>query len=681
MKKILLTLNFVIIFLFLQSTTAQIKYEFTDFGYPEESVIWGSKSQSTFFISVGEDSLFSKGSQLNLNFKTSQVLNQKKSFVTIAINEIPLATKSPSRDGHTVNFIIPLKQSDVNSGFIRIDVYSDLVINEDLCEVYDKGAYWLRRLSTSRIILNLKKSADEKIKTISDFMNEANHIYISDNPSLNSIKYSAYIKFYLKNELGKSLEVSKIPERLDSIEPGSILLGEINELNPILGLDYALDELNQGNGLVRLHNLNSKDSLISDSKGSTVLLVTAKDSEGLEKAAQSLLDKDIFKSAFTTSYTVNQGLDLHGVTTKAVRKISLRDLGVNDEMIEGIGKMQKTITFPSAIFQSGLSQLNLNLKFIYRPLQENEEVYVNIYMDNMLKSSHSLNDSGSFEKIINFNDFEFRQEKNLKVEFYYLPEGGNCIIKPAAFYAQLDLEASYFEATAFNKNEELNFGNFTRNLFENKATIYWDVPFNIKQIDLLSQLVEVHNPGLNLTKHYNFPPIFPLDSLEKNIHNTKGIIITSQAESLKKLGELNPYFDFYINQYQFKKEDYSKYFNITFDDKIGVNQLFERKDKDFMFIYAPEGDPGILEQLTSGFLTSDLSNRGNLILANKDDSYSFSLNNQELLSKKEVETNFDMFWKNYGIVIIFGLIILMIVLLIYIFQKSQDSKNSIIENK
>lgn len=682
MYKTFLVLKISIIFLLYNSANSQVKYEFTDFQYPEESVSWGSKGKSTYFIPVDENQTLKKGSELHLDFKTSQVLNPQRSYVTVAINDVPVATKSPNLKSRILNFVIPLSQNNINSGFIKVDIYNDLVIDNDVCETYGEGAFWSRRLSSSHVILNTEKRIKKGGNTISKFIDETQQIYIPENPSLNTIKYTAYIKFYFNRAFGKNLKINSIPDRLDSVSSGSILLGKYKEFDSILSSEFMLDSVDKGEGLVKLHSLKFKDSLKSTSfQNRTFLLVTGVDDKGVEKASQSLLDENIIKSAFTTSYLVNQGLDLNAIDNEAIKKISLRNLGVSEGIIEGMGKMQKTITFPSAIFPSGVSQLKLNLKFIYRPLKKTEKVYVNIYVDNILKSSHSLNDSGVFENVLNFYDLDLKQENNIRIEYYYLPEGGDCMIKPAPFYAQIDLDASDIEAVSFKKNKKLNFGNFTQNLFKNKAIIYWDLPYDIEQISSLSKLVEAHNPELAINREYIFPAILTLDSLESNINTNSGIIITSQAGSLKKFGELFPSLDIKNSQYDFKKENYSNYFKLNFNEDLGINQLFERKGKDFMFIYNPEGNPAILKQLIGRIQNSNLTNKGNLILASKENSYNFSLKNQEILSENEVEANFDSFWENYRIVIIFGLLILLIVLLIYIFQKSQESKNSIVENK
>ncbi|OEY71350.1 cellulose biosynthesis cyclic di-GMP-binding regulatory protein BcsB [Salegentibacter salarius] len=679
--KIIKNFSLFLFILCFQSLIAQSEYSFEDFDYPEETVTWGSKSKSTYFIPMGENQRLLTGSKLFLNFKTSEVLNFNKSFVTVAVNNIPFSTKRPSQDGNSIDFQIPLSQRQVNSGFIRIDVISDLKILDEYCEVYNEGAFWLRRLGTSQIVLNIKENKEIQSNTISSYIKQVKAIYLPENPTLTNVKYAAYIQFYFKNELGRKLEVKTLPKSLDSIKSKSVLLGELRNFDDLPGKQSITQGLNSEKGLVKLHHLKKEDTITGDAGTEpVVVLVTGNDLTGFEKAAQSFLDKDILQSAFTSSYQVDQGKDLKSYIKDDYQEISFRNLGVSEEITEGVGKMKKEITFPKALFPPGLSKLSLNLKFAYRPLKDNEAAYVNIYMNDVLKYSNSLNNFGSFDDVLHFDSVEFRQQNNLKVEYYYIPEGGQCVVNPSSFYAQIDLNNSRFVAEAFNKREQLSFGTFQQHFSKNKTNIYWDSPNNPQDISVIGELLEVFNSDILTKEGYIYPNILPLDSLQSNINSHNGIIITSNSTSLQEFESSNAYVAIDKDKYYFEKEDFNRYFNIQYAENIALNQLFESGDKEFMFIYNPKERPETLARLVQDIEESNFSS-SDIILANENNSYSFSLRNINKPDKEEIEGDFDAFWKNYGIIIIFGFLILMIVLLIYIFQKSQESKNSIIENK
>lgn len=674
-----LRLSALLVFTILPSTSAQTNYSFEDFGYPAETVSWGSNVASTYFIPIDEEPFLDKGGMLYLNFQTSQVLNTKQSYITIALNDLPLKTKSLNQT-NTVSFRLPITKSNISNGFLKIDVYIDLLLKEKLCESFDEGAFWTRRLASSRILLNAAPKTNIKTQDISRFISEVEHLYIPKAPSLNTIKYSAYLKFLLKNEFDKDIKLYTLPKILDSIKKKSIVLGPLDSLNANLQNELLLDGLSQDTGVVKLIDVESLRPKLA-AQSFLALLVSGVGQEGFKKAAESLLSKGVAKSAFSSSYTVKKSWDIHTMKNKAVSKISFKDLGAEEIKLEGFRNLQQTILLPSSIFKEGLSEFTINLKVIYRPLVETEKVFANIYVDNLLKASYLLDDTGRLNEKLVINNFEFKQVNSLRFEYDYKPEGGECTVKPAVFYAQTDLDASFVEATAFNKFDELNFGNFNKNIFENKAIIYWDVPHHIQNIASLAKLVEAHNSNIKFNRDYVYPEIYPIDSLETNIETNNGIIITSREEFQKHIATSNFFIDIKNDQYQFKKEDFSKFLKLNYADFIGVNQLFSEGENDFMFVYNPEGHPDVLKQLIDNTQHSSLTNGENLILANKTKAYSFSLETKDLLSEQEVQTIFDVFWENYRIIIIFGLLILLVVLLVLLFLKSQESKNDIIDNK
>ena len=71
--------------------------------------------------------------------------------------------------------------------------------------------------------------------------------------------------------------------------------------------------------------------------------------------------------------------------------------------------------------------------------------------------------------------------------------------------------------------------------------------------------------------------------------------------------------------------------------------------------------------------------RSSVCLASDREAFIFDLNTQNSKANKEaIQSNFDVFWSKYRVFIIFALFVTMVVILIYIFQKSQQSKNNIV---
>ena len=658
------------------NTAAQEEYSFSDFNYPEESVTWGAQSRSSYFIPVNADQLL-PGNSLKLEFKTSEVLDPTESFVTVLINDIPLSTKSTGNNGAVLSFSLPFTAKDISSGFLKIDVINDFAISDDICETYNEDAFWIRRLATSRLSLNYKKPKKVQSRYISDFIPKTKSILIPNSPSTELIQYATYIQFYFREKLEIDLEVKTFKDSLNKSMDQGILLATQNELPSFL--PKILPSQTKDDGWVQLYS--SKIDSISRDSLSTIqtLVVTGANIEGFEKAAQSLLDIDMLKSAYTTSYKVERGKDLFPSHSPQDRKLSLKKLGVQEEKTEGIGKLIKEITIPRAVFGFSPSLLELQLVLVHRPLKDSENAYLNVYFDNVLKHSQKLDETGNLSKLFAFNNLQLNRTSTLKIEYYYVPAGGLCVENPTSFYAQLDLNQSFIRASGIQENNNLTFLNFPENFIDKKSTIYLDLPFQKEQISSFSQFISALNPT-SRTNDYYYPKILPLDSLQTHPEDRNLIIISSKQESLDRLNETNPYLDLSDGKYSFNKENFTKYFKLDYTDKIGVNQLFKTNSSNGMHLYVPDGKSEVLNELLEGIYNSQISNTGDVILASDKSSYFFNLTDSvNRTSNTEIQSDFDLFWKKYRIFVIFGFLILMIVLLIYIFQKSQESKKNIVD--
>ncbi|MEZ7496324.1 cellulose biosynthesis cyclic di-GMP-binding regulatory protein BcsB [Leeuwenhoekiella aequorea] len=658
------------------SVQAQVTYKFSDFDYPEEAVTWGAHSKVSYFIPVKASKLL-ESNVLQLDFKASDVLDISKSFVTVSVSDMPVATKAPSVEDHTLRFTIPFTAEDIKSGFLKVDVLSNFNIDESICDSYNEGVFWIKRLPSSYINLDYDTSLAPPTATISSFISKADKILLPQNASYELISYAAYIKFYFEREFAQQLEVLNIPETFTAAYNNSILLATSDKLPASVQLSSASKTTSKSNGWLELYPLTVNDT---DSISQTqALIVTGSDKVGFKKAAETLLSKDIISSAYSKSLAVSSGMDMSYPILKNDRQVSLRKLGVADEITEGIGKLTKDITLPRSIFGSKLLELELELNFTYRPLKSEENAYVNIYMDDVLKYSHQLDNSGQFDEAITFDHLELKKNNLLRVEFYYIPSGGLCVENPVSFYAQINLDRSKFKAISYKDDENLSFFYFPENFQSATPAIYLDIPLNATHIAALSKFVNLLNPNFN--KHrYLYPQILPLDSLKANTGKYSPIIISSKATSLTSFSSDNAYFQLDDTNYKFKKEDYENYFNISYTDKIGVNQLFKKDDLTGMFLFVPDGNAAILELLVDQIDGQTFNNTGDLILASADDSYFFNLRDTaNAISDQEIQNGFDLFWQEFRVFIIFGLFIIMTVLLIYIFQKSQESKNNIVD--
>lgn len=675
--RVVVVITFLI---FSKSILAQSKFSFSDFDYPNESVLYGSKNRTSYFIPVQGNSIQSD-SEIFLSFKASDVLDKKNSFITVVVAGIPISTVTPSLDNSIINIRVPLSSKSVLNGYIKIEVIADLKISDEICEIYNEGAFWVRRLPSSYIILNTSKenSIVKSPRHMSDFLHMADKILLPENPDLSTVSYASYIKFYYHEKFNQELEIGTL-KKSDTIGfHNALLLGKLSDLPA--SVHSKLTKLpDESEGVLSMAGFgDTKDSLGTYNS----LIITGGNDKGLKKAALTLLDDDMVKSLFTNQVNVYQSMDVRQVNNNIdLAYLNLKSLGVEEGMIEGIGKMSREITIPRSIFGSSLKEMDFHLNFNYKPIKISEDAYVNIFLDDVLKESHELNESGTFSKEINFDHFELKKNNVLKIEFYFVPDGGLCISNPTSFYAQLDLLNSSIKPISLVENPELNFFNFPENFKKLPTRIYWNTQVEVKSVNTLVKLITRLNSTQKINSSYYFPPIVPIDSLDSSSDSEYNkIIISDELEPFKGILNNNAYLNVSNDRFSYKSEHHNQYFNLEYLIPVGFNQLFRQDNNEIMFVYTPQNNQRILDNLLNKMDSDYLSNTGNVIIANSEDSHFFNLQKENVdVEKEQLETSFNSIWQKYRVFLIFGCFILMVVLLVYVFQKSQQSKKNITDD-
>ncbi|MFD2825309.1 cellulose biosynthesis cyclic di-GMP-binding regulatory protein BcsB [Leeuwenhoekiella polynyae] len=656
---------------------AQINLDFTTFNYPEETITWGSHTKMTYFIPV-DRAILLKNNSIHLDFKTSEVLTRDKSFITLVVAGTPRATKSPGEGDYKVSFTESFEAEDVVSGFLKIEVLNNFSIADDICEIYNEGAFWIRRLNSSFISLDYDKSYSKPI-TIAEFIPRIEKLLIPENPSYEELNYAAYIKFFFKREWGTELQIENIPQTYNKAHTNSITLSKFEKL-PEKIRESAVEDVKSA-GLIKL--LTLADTLTTGDTGAgnliQTLLVTGTHLKSFLNASQSLLAKDILQSAYSDTYTVNEGMDMSYKHPSIDQKLNFRQLGVADEITEGIGKLSKEITFSRSLFGADLSELTMQLSFTYRPLKETENAYVNIYLNENLELSEALNTTGKFDRTITFENLNLGKNSQIKVEYYYVPAGGLCIKNPILFYAQINLDRSFIKAAGYSENKDLDFFYYPEILTSNQPpAIYLDMPYDKDHISALSELIKSINSGA-YQRAYLYPRIMPADSLKHNGDKFSPIIISSRSGSLTRFDASTANFNLEGDRYNFEKTDYAKYFNLAYSEELGVAQLFKKGAVNAMYMYVPEDKASALEFMVTKLEEQGSQGKGDLILSGDREAFIFDLNTlNSQANKEEIQSNFDVFWSDYRVFVIFALFVIMVVTLIYIFQKSQQSKKNIV---
>ncbi|WP_147677348.1 cellulose biosynthesis cyclic di-GMP-binding regulatory protein BcsB [Algibacter pacificus] len=677
------TFYFIVLTILLGCPTkgfSQIIAPFSTYDYGDEITINGAKGMQDIYIPVDED-IDILNSFINLEVMCSSVIDFNKSHLSILLADTPIETRFLKNQNQLINFKIPLKEKYIVSGFIKLTVKTNLRIGNDICEIYSEGGFWVKLTENSFFSYNILPTKKTLIKkTISFTIPDIKHIVLSKKNDLEDIEYASYIKFYLKRVYGLDTKIKSTTDFDNAVLDRAIILMPFDKLSKKI-TDKLPAIKNKDVGLVSVYRDQYQDSTLVDIQTGQNIVVTGKTKLGFSKAAHFLLQKQLLNSSFVDYVFVNEQSKLLDIPKrKDYEPIYFKELGAQNRVLQGVGYLQSNIAMPRSNFGSNVKKIEVKINGKYRPLAEGEQGYFNLYFNDNFLSSYKLNTTGELNFDFDFDDIVMQQDNNFKYEFYFVPKGGLCNTAAANFYGQIDIVNSYFKPVGYETSSSLSFFRFPENFQSKPITIYTDLEAEHKLISSISELIDIINPGETGLSGFIYPPIknAKLTDIQTDLVSSKIIISTNSDKFSDFFGE-SPFIKFKNNEVAYKSEEINPFFNVEYEKNLGFNQLFYHKDTPIMLVNIPKDyNESTLLSLISNIREQTISDTGNVIVSNNDNANFFDL---RLLNddhdKNQLSYLLDDFWVKYRLFIVCVLLILGILILVFIFQKSKESKEKI----
>jgi hypothetical protein len=674
---------FIVLAILLGMSTkgfSQVIEHFKDYDYNDEITISGSKGMQDIYIPVNEN-IDNLNSYINLEFASSSVIDFNKSHISVLLADTPIETRFLKNQNQLISFKIPIKKKYIVSGFIKLTIKTNLRIGSELCEIYSEGSFWVKLTENSFFSYKILPTKKELIKkTISYTVPDIKYVVLSVNSNIEDIKYASYIKFYLKRVYGLDVKVKSIEEFDNSVIDNAIILMPYDNLSEKITQKLP-DFKDKDAGLVSVYRDQYKDSTNLEVFEGQNIVVTGKTTVGFGKAAHFILQKHLLNSSYVDYVFVSKQAELlDNAKRKDYEPVYFKELGAQNNVLKGIGYIDSNISMPRANFGSNVKKMDVKISGKYRPLSDGEQGYFNLYFNDNFLSSYKLNATGELDLEFYFDDIVMQQENNFKYEFYFVPKGGLCATTEAKFYGQIDIKNSYFKPIGYETSSSLSFFRFPENFQPKPLTIYTDLETNDKLIAPISELIDIINPGEAGLSGFVYPPIkdATLKEIEKDLVASK-IIISSNSDKFSDFFGASTFIKFKDNAVEYKSEEINPFFNVEYEKNMGFNQLFYDKEIPIMLINVPQDyKESTLLSLVSNIREQTISNTGNVIVSDNENSYFFDLRLvNENHDKNYINYLLDDFWGKYRLFIVSVLLILGILVLVFIFQKSKESKAKI----
>jgi hypothetical protein len=156
------------------------------------------------------------------------------------------------------------------------------------------------------------------------------------------------------------------------------------------------------------------------------------------------------------------------------------------------------------------------------------------------------------------------------------------------------------------------------------------------------------------------------------------VLLTASPENYNDIFKEDQYIRFYKDSISYKSDEVKRFFNVSYGDDLAFIQLFNHNGSKFMMVSNQARNTEAMEMALNGVQDQFLTNSGNVLISNPKRYFFFDLRFKTVLDEEmDSQNRFLSFWETYRLFIIVVVIAFIIVLLSYIFKKSESSKKNI----
>ncbi|CCU77970.1 hypothetical protein HSACCH_00307 [Halanaerobium saccharolyticum subsp. saccharolyticum DSM 6643] len=418
--------------------------DLSDLGYGNDITIYGTNINQDIFFPFSEN-MDKEQMQFDLNLEYSRFIEPDSKIVIkledeeIYLNTISELNKDMVSEGIysskiSLNLSRYINNGDLNDKVIKISILADLKTRLNRCEEVNSDVFFFRIKNNSKLRSRNKAFFNYNIADFLNYKFNKVNIHLPEELS------SEIAESYLKLNLFLDRNFAKL------------------EKNLFFDSDYKADEIisrdfKTANIFIKEGNQIELDKNFNLSLGS--------------QAADS------FISRVRTLY-LNDEMKVidFNEDEKKLRQLSLSELGYNSLVFNGIGEIERNISFSSADLGSNPEELEFYINSEYTAPINNQSTdkdnsYLKIYFNGQLIRAHQLDYSGRIDNLhLDLPLYLFEQENNLKLVYSYYPLGRDCAADGQDFEAVISPN-SYLNIKGEKVDDVITFNNLLNNFYGN----------------------------------------------------------------------------------------------------------------------------------------------------------------------------------------------------------------------
>lgn len=673
------------------AAVAQSILSFKAMGHDDDP-IFGMIGSSAYYLKI-DPQYELNGSKLVIYFEPSQALIKDHSYINILIDDKPAYSSRLSNDS-IQRVALNLSRGDLSPDhFLKIQVKTLLTITDDKCRDLDNPAMWIKVKNYSYISLTKSDKNFFNNVNISNCFDSKKAIVYPKNPTLYDLKAVAWAYSRLKKTGANNIMVFEADKKPDSVR-NYIMVGTMPSLpddkRALIkitpqnneGLFYlykaitmATDTVQQ---MVTLRNtLTMVKSVVTEKVPNEVLFVTGGDDAGLEKSITALGNMNILNSTFGDYLLIDHAENTFFKTIDENRsKLSLKQIGGTTTFMSGIGSLKNVYNFKNSDFSFTPKEVEIHFQGIYSSLSTGDRGFFNIYLNGSLISSEKLDVSGKLNTSVTINRYQHHKYNTLEAEFRFYPTNGNCNTSFTNFFSEIDIDKSYLESKNPFITNDLSFYQYPEAFNSGNTRIVVSEKYAKYAAGAMGEIIYELNNNINAN---NFPDfVYSKDFTKSDLKKYNVVALLSKNDPL-----MNEFPDAPIkfnHNFRLYNSDNNKVV-YTLSDSVsnGLAQIFYGRSNNATLVLTATGT-----QLADAFLaasksiTEQLSTlSSNVCISDvNQNKYLFNINkSSENLEYIDTKSKLTLFWENYNLYILLGILVLILLSFLYVrsrIQRSQD---------
>ena len=579
-----------------------------DLGHAKDVYLSGTNPEFSLYLSNYRGL---KTAKAQMQLRLSHVLD-KKSTVTVLVNDVPLFTKSVEQIGHepTLSFGIKLLSAD----YVKVTVRGSLFITGDICHDIPTGNLWMVVSNKSRFIMNDNFISDNISSYFKNYDTDFNIVFDNEKVSLSVIPLVYYI-----NKLNdwKNINISICNTTIEGMR------------NIIVG-NYDRDiEIRDGN-----------------------LFVSGNGIQMLKKSLMNLYITSSLRNSLINTEEANR-----------TKELSLANAGIRGITMTGIGDLSFNVPIRYSFFSGIPRNLNLKLMLNHTPIPEGDKAFLKIFLNGVLIKAEQLSGGGNITSYTVKIPEEFLKGYNndLNIVVSYFINRGDCKGSiPSMTVSMLDSSYFYYDDVSRKK---INTVTDVMGSMSGKVLVMIDdhnmLNFGIYLMDILGRFNrDIENIDIIQTNYkkekmagYDFVILLanPINAHEPNmpLKLNQGRFSIVNPLTQKELFNLEQRESLHTNEI----------ISSEYADSFGILQTFDEGDSKILMLsyYNDINKLSFLEDIKKEDINKML---GNVVVFNRDIA-SYEIGEKYRVIYKDVKT-LGYYWNKFKLVmvLVIGLIVM-----------------------